>query len=136
MFYKNARIFCNDFTFRMGAFEVIDGKFGRILPMDIPEDAVDLKGATVLPGLIDVHSHGNSGADFSDGDYEGLKTMAAYYAQVGVTSFAPACRIPLQNPHQIRHGFSEWNRLRTSIESLHHLSAQRSNCHAESQYEP
>ena len=90
MFYKNARIFCGDFTFRTGAFEVVDGKFGAILPDSVPEDAVDLQGATVIPGLVEVHSHGNSGADFSDGDYEGLKAMAAYFASVGVTSFAPA----------------------------------------------
>ena len=90
MFYTNARIFCSDFTFREGAFEVTDGKFGVILPECVPEDAIDLGGATVIPGLIDVHSHGNSGADFSDGDYAGLKRMAAYYASVGVTSFAPA----------------------------------------------
>ena len=90
MFYKNARIYCSDFQFRNGAFEVVDGKFGSILPECVPEDAIDLQGATVIPGLVEVHSHGAAGADFSDGDYEGLKAMAAYYAKCGVTSFAPA----------------------------------------------
>ena len=90
MFYKNARIFGSDFQFHMGAFEVVDGRFGAVLPEDVPADAIDLNGATVIPGLIDVHSHGNSGADFSDGDYEGLKRMAAHYAAEGITSFAPA----------------------------------------------
>ena len=90
MFYKNARIFCGDNRFHTGAFEVKDGRFGAILPETVPADAVDLEGATVIPGLIDVHNHGNSGADFSDGDYEGLKKMAKYLAQNGITSFAPA----------------------------------------------
>ena len=90
MFYKNARIFCSDFSFREGAFEVVDGKFGEVLPDTVPEEAIDLQGATVIPGLVEVHSHGNSGADFSDGDYEGLKAMAKFFAQCGATSFAPA----------------------------------------------
>ena len=47
------------------------------------------KGAYVIPGLVDVHNHGNSGRDFSDGDYEGLKTMAAYLGRCGVTSLPP-----------------------------------------------
>jgi len=90
MFYKNAHIFTGDFKFHTGAFEVVNGKFGKILPDEIPEDAIDLGGATVIPGLIEVHSHGNSGYDFSDGNYEGLKEMAKYYLACGVTSFAPA----------------------------------------------
>ena len=91
MFYKNARIFCSDFQFRNGAFEVTaDGKFGKILPENVPADAIDLQGATVIPGLCDVHNHGNSGEDFSDGNYEGLVKIAKYLASQGVTSFAPA----------------------------------------------
>lgn len=90
MFYKNARIFCSDFTFRTGAFEIKDGKFGAICPASVPDDAIDLHGATVIPGLIEVHSHGNSGYDFSDGNYEGLVEMARFFLKSGVTSFAPA----------------------------------------------
>lgn len=90
MFFKNARFFGSDFQFHVGAFEVKDGRFGAVLPRFVPENAVDLNGATVIPGLIDVHNHGNSGYDFSDGNYDGLKAMARYLAKSGVTSFAPA----------------------------------------------
>ena len=91
MFYKNARIYASDCRFHHGAVEVTDdGRFGQILPDHIPEDAYDLEGALVIPGLVDVHTHGNSGYDFSDGDYEGLKQMARCYLATGVTSFAPA----------------------------------------------
>lgn len=89
MFYKNARIFCSDFQFHLGAFEVKDGLFGAVLPKEIPEDAIDLGGATVIPGLIDAHIHGSVLADASDGCYEDLEREAAYLAKSGVTGFAP-----------------------------------------------
>ena len=91
MFFKNARIFTPDFRFVIGGFEVTDeGLFGAVLPENIPADAVDLQGATVIPGLVDVHIHGAMGADFSDGDVAGIEKMAAFLAKEGITSFAPA----------------------------------------------
>ena len=90
MSFKNANLYTQDFRFHLGGFQVENGRFAQVLPQEIPADAVDLEGAYVIPGLVDVHNHGNSGKDFSDGDYEGLKTMAAYLGSCGVTSFAPA----------------------------------------------
>ena len=91
MFYKNARIFTTDFKFQAGAFEVTqDGHFGAVLPENVPADAIDLQGATVIPGLIDVHVHGAANSDFSDGDMAGLEAMARYLLESGITAFAPA----------------------------------------------
>lgn len=89
MNFKNANIYTEQFRFERGAFSVEDGRFCKVLGEEAP-DAIDLQGAYVIPGLIDVHTHGNSGADFSDGDAAGVEKMAKYLAKNGVTSFAPA----------------------------------------------
>ncbi|MCQ2557945.1 MAG: N-acetylglucosamine-6-phosphate deacetylase [Oscillospiraceae bacterium] len=87
MQYKNVWIYTENFRFEKGCFSVENGVFCNVMGEEQP-GAVDLQGAYVIPGVVDIHSHGNSGSDFSDGDYEGLEKMARYYAANGVTSFA------------------------------------------------
>lgn len=43
----------------------------------------------IIPGLVDIHSHGCMGADTSDGDLAGILKMAEYEHSVGVTSYFP-----------------------------------------------
>ncbi len=90
MFFRNAFIFTRDASFVHGSFRVENGKFAEVFCTAVNGDGIDLNGAFVIPGLVDIHIHGNSGADFSDGDRNGLITMARYLAKNGVTSFAPA----------------------------------------------
>lgn len=89
MLFKNANIFTAQ-GFLHGSFCVESGVFTKVMD-DVPEaEGLDLQNQYVIPGLVDVHNHGNSGADFSDGEYDGLVRMAGYLARNGVTSFAPA----------------------------------------------
>lgn len=90
MLYKNAKIFTEERGFLFGSFTVENGRFGEVLPGASKAVGIDLEGATVIPGLIDIHNHGNSGEDFSDGDYDGLVRIGTFLAKSGVTSFAPA----------------------------------------------
>lgn len=89
MLYKNAYVFDCEKGFVFGGFSVENGCFSNVFSGDSNKDGIDLCGAYVIPGLIDIHIHGAVGADFSDGNQEGLDRMAAFLAKSGVTSFLP-----------------------------------------------
>ena len=53
------------------------------------DEVTDLQGKMLMPGFIDVHTHGRSGYEFTDGNYEHLETMCKDKLSEGVTSWLP-----------------------------------------------
>lgn len=55
---------------------------------EVPADAeiVDCTGRYLLPGLVDVHTHGRSGYDFNNVDAEAVTALRKSYAKAGTTT--------------------------------------------------
>ena len=87
MILKNGMIFQPDGTFIVGDME-FDETIRTIGQIDKPAD-INATNKYVIPGLIDIHTHGAMQEDASDGSIEGLEIMSAYYARNGVTSWCP-----------------------------------------------
>lgn len=64
---------------------------------------VDAEGAYLLPGLIDIHSHGCIGRDVMDG--EGLGELADEYLRRGVTTWYPTTMT--ESPERIRAAMAQ-----------------------------
>jgi len=50
---------------------------------------IDAGGALVSPGLVDVHTHGRAGGDFTSADVATLQKMSRSYLDAGVTTVMP-----------------------------------------------
>lgn len=76
-----------------GLAVVFNEKIEQLVPVKDIElsdyEVIDAGGKYVSPGLVDMHIHGYLGADVSDGDVDGIKTMAEGIIQNGVTAWCP-----------------------------------------------
>ncbi|MDR1619712.1 MAG: N-acetylglucosamine-6-phosphate deacetylase [Clostridiales bacterium] len=84
--FYNAVYFAEDGAFHAGGFSVMNGRFCDVGAVSEGED---LQGAYVIPGLLDIHTHGNSGYDFSSCNAEELEIIAKAHAKAGVVGFCP-----------------------------------------------
>ena len=89
MIIKNGLVYQEDKTFVKKDLYINDGKIVESPAEVTDKTEVDATDLLVLPGLVDIHSHGAVGCDFSDGDMEGLGKILAYERAHGVTSYCP-----------------------------------------------
>ena len=72
-------------------------------------EVIDLDGRKVLPGLIDIHTHGCGMKDFCDGTEEALDTLAATYIQNGITTVCPtSMTLPIDRLEEIYSVYAKW----------------------------
>jgi N-acetylglucosamine-6-phosphate deacetylase len=85
MIIKDALIFYEG-TFQALELEFIEDVIIRV-GEDLPGvDWISLEGRRIIPGLIDIHTHGRKGLDFSNAEPDEIGRMCTAYAECGVTS--------------------------------------------------
>ena len=89
---RSARIVLPEQVLASGAVLIEDGRIVQIISTvdSIRADSViDLEGATLFPGFIDLHIHGAVGVDVNSADQSGLLRVADFLASKGVTAWLP-----------------------------------------------
>ena len=80
--------------FYYGSILVMKGKIAILHRGDVttaPEgvELYDAEGRMVIPGMVDVHTHGRAGGDFNTADAATMSKMAESYLDSGVTTVMP-----------------------------------------------
>lgn len=116
MIIKNVLVYTAEKKFEAGAVRIAGDRIveicfqalgmkeeaGLCLSGKSNEEVLDGQGDFLIPGMIDIHTHGCVGYDFCDGTLEAVQEMARYQASIGVTTFVPATMtLPLERLEQI-----------------------------------
>ncbi len=90
---RHARLVTPDAVLPDAHLVVTDGRIGAlgegaVPPGAAPPDAeeLDLAGRIVLPGFVDIHTHGGGGATFTTGDPGQARQVAAFHRAHGSTT--------------------------------------------------
>ena len=75
-----------------GAVLCTDGSIAAVgarAEVETPPGALEIDGAFVAPGFVDIHVHGGAGADFMDGTLDAVLTATRAHARHGTTTIFP-----------------------------------------------
>lgn len=87
---QNARVVLPARIIDAGTVVVESGLIVSVSDSVTPKgEVLDLSGATLLPGFIDVHIHGAVGVDVMEATPDGLQEVSEYLATQGVTGWLP-----------------------------------------------
>ncbi|WP_381415168.1 N-acetylglucosamine-6-phosphate deacetylase [Spiroplasma endosymbiont of Anurida maritima] len=88
MILKNVKVVLENEIIENGFIE-IENEIIKDYGQSTNKDGLDLKGKIVMPGYIDIHSHGGYGYDFQDGTIESFSGLSKNLVKEGVTAFCP-----------------------------------------------
>lgn len=85
MILKNGTVLNDNFIFEKKDLFIENS----IISKEATGEVIDCTGKFIIPGLIDIHTHGVAGFDNMDCSFSAINTIAHYMARHGVTTFLP-----------------------------------------------
>src|SRR5262245_26342070 len=102
LLFTNGTIILEDRLLSAGAVRVEQGRIVSVGPAGPPSPQdllIDLAGAYLAPGYVDLHVHGGAGADFMDGTAAAFRTVCQAHARHGTTSLLPTTTVARHEQH-------------------------------------
>ncbi len=93
LIYSN-NVWINE-KFISATLEIDEGKIKSISYEKKP-NAKDYGNNHIIPGMIDIHTHGYGGGSSTDGDPEVIRRWVKYYPKEGVTTFLPGVMVRVE----------------------------------------
>src|SRR5687768_14466726 len=91
--FANATLILPD-RLQRGDLAVVDGRIATVgTAARESAKVIDVAGAYLAPGFVDLHVHGGDGADFMDGTAEAFRTVCRCHARHGTTSLTPTSTV-------------------------------------------
>jgi len=93
MLIYNAHIVSPQRHIPNGAVLIKDGRVVEVFEDEhdwpLVQEKIDAQGQLLVPGFIDIHTHGIGGYDVSDGTLEAITTISKLKMQEGTTTYCP-----------------------------------------------